>query len=490
MNVLLVAPHTPDTFWSFKHAVRFVSRKSAFPPLGLLTVAAMLPRYWNLKLVDLDVSRLQDSDIRWADYVFVTGMIIHRESVEKIAERCQLAGTPVVAGGPLFTTGHEHFPKIDHFVLGEVEEIMPQVIEDLEAGRLAKMYQSTERPDVSLTPVPRWDLINKKHYASMSVQFSRGCPYNCEFCDIIVMNGRVPRTKPADRLLAELDALHQQGWKGSVFLVDDNFIGNKKKVKELLRAIIQWRKETRARMSFFTEASVNLAYDQELLDLMGEAGFKSVFLGIETPELESLKECRKFQNTQRDMVSSVKAIQKAGMHVMGGFIVGFDSDGPDIFERQFEFIQKAGVVTAMVGLLNALPQTQLHTRLRKEGRLLAETTGNNTDAALNFVTKLDADFLINGYRRLMKSLYEPSVYYQRIKSFLEEYRHHGPREHFEFAQLKAFFKAHWCLGVRYPGRVAYWRFLLHTLFRNPTQFTQAMTLAVYGHHFRVVAEKL
>jgi radical SAM superfamily enzyme YgiQ (UPF0313 family) len=490
MNILLVSPYTPETFWSFKHAVRFVSRKSAFPPLGLLTVAAMLPRSWNLKLVDQDVSRLQDADLRWADYVLISAMIVHRQSVQKIVERCRAIKKKVIAGGPLFTTGHEHFPSIDHFVLGEVEDILPQVIADMEAGCLKPFYESTERPDVRKTPVPRWDLINKKHYASMSVQFSRGCPYNCEFCDIIVMNGRVPRTKPPDQLLAELDTLHREGWKNSVFLVDDNFIGNKKKVKELLRAIIAWRRRSGARMSFFTEASVNLADDQELLDLMGQAGFKSVFLGIETPEVESLKECRKFQNTRRDLVESVRAIQNAGMHVMGGFIVGFDNDGPDIFERQFEFIQKAGVVTAMVGLLNALPKTQLHSRLLEEGRLLKDTTGNNTEAVLNFVTKLDSDFLIQGYRRLMKSLYEPTIYYQRIRSFMEEYRHRGPREHIDLSQLKAFFRAHWWLGVRYPGRWAYWRFLLHTLFRKPMCLGEAMTLAIYGHHFRLIAGKL
>ena len=490
MNILLVSPRTPTTFWSFKHAVGFLSRRAAFPPLGLLTMAAMLPRSWVLKLIDMDVTQLRDADLQWADYVMVTGMIVHKESVRNVSERCSVMGKPVIGGGPLFTTSEEKFPSIGHLVLGEVEEIMPRVVADIEAGCLEKLYRNEDRPDVTTAPLPRWDLINFKDYVTMSVQFSRGCPYDCEFCDIIVMNGRRPRTKPPAQLLEELDTLHARGWKGSVFLVDDNFIGNKKKVKELLRAIIEWRRRTRARMDFFTQASVNLADDKELLQLMAEAGFRNVFLGIETPEMESLKECKKLQNTRRDLVDAVWTIQNAGMQVMGGFIVGFDHDGSDIFERQFEFIQKAGVVTAMVGLLTALPKTRLYSRMVEEGRLLSQTTGNNTEAVLNFVTKLDSDFLIKGYRRLMHSLYEPDTYYQRIRSYLSRYRHAGHREYFGVAEIKAFIRSLWCLGIRYPGRLAYWRFLLYTLLRYPREFGQAVTLAIYGHHFRLVAADL
>jgi len=490
MNILLVSPRTPITFWSFKHAVGFLSRKAAFPPLGLMTMAAMLPRSWVLKLIDMDVTQLRNADLQWADYVMVGGMIVHKESVRDVAERCRVMGKPVIGGGPLFTTSEEKFPAIGHLVLGEVEEIMPRVVADMEAGCLGKLYQREDRPDVTITPIPRWDLINLKDYVTMSVQFSRGCPYDCEFCDIIVMNGRRPRTKPPARLLAELDTLHAQGWKGSVFLVDDNFIGNKRKVKELLRAMIEWRRRTRAHMDFFTQATVNLAEDKELLQLMAEAGFRTVFLGIETPEMASLKECKKLQNTRHDLVEAVWTIQNAGMQVMGGFIVGFDNDGSDIFERQFEFIQKAGVVTAMVGLLTALPKTRLYSRLMEEGRLLTHSTGNNTEAVLNFVTKLDSDFLIKGYRSLMHSLYEPEAYYQRIQSYLSRYRHVGRREHLGVAGLKAFLRSLWCLGVRSPGRLAYWRFLLHTLVRYPREFGQAVALAIYGHHFRIVAANL
>lgn len=490
MNILLVSPCTPDTFWSFTHALRFVSKRAALPPLGLLTVAAALPDSWNMKLVDMNVTRLRDADIAWADYVLVGAMIVHVESVREIAERCRALARPIIGGGPLFTTGHADFPEIPHFVLGEAEDLFEELAADMEAGGVKPLYEAATRPDVTRSPVPRWDLIRLRDYVSMPVQFSRGCPYDCEFCDIIVMNGRVPRTKSPAQVLAELDALHTAGWKGAVFLVDDNFIGNKRKVKELLRAMIDWRKRVGARMDFLTEASVNLADDSELLTLMTAAGFKKVFLGIETPEPESLKECHKLQNTGKDLVESVRAIQNAGIEVMGGFIVGFDNDTPDIFQRQFDFIQSAGVATAMVGLLSALPKTRLYQRLRDEGRLLATTTGNNTEAFCNFITTLDRDFLQDGYRRLMQSLYEPKAYYRRVRAFLRYHRRRGPRMHVSPGEIRAFFKSLWILGVRYPGRRAYWTLLAYTLVRHPRQFAQAVTLAIYGHHFRRVAAGL
>src|ERR1035437_5855106 len=391
MKILLVSPRTPDTFWSFKHALRFVSRKSSIPPLGLLTVAAMLPPEWKLKLVDKNVERLKDEDLLWADYVLLGAMIVQKESVREIAARCTALGKIVIAGGPLFTTGHEAFPEIKHFVLGEAEEVMSQVVADMRRGQLQSIYRATGWPDITQTPVPRWDLINLRHYVTMSVQFSRGCPFDCEFCDIIVMNGRVPRTKTPAQLIAELDVLCRRGWKDMVFIVDDNFIGDKRRTKTLLHALIEWRQRARPGIGFLTEASVNLADDPELCALMVQAGFKKVFVGIETPSVEALEECRKRQNQNRDLVAAVQTLQRAGLEVMGGFIVGFDSDQSDIFKRQFEFIQRSGVTTAMVGLLTALPQTRLWQRLKREGRLEAESTGNNTDAALNFKPRLNRD---------------------------------------------------------------------------------------------------
>jgi len=490
MKILLVSPKTPDTFWSFKHAVRFVSRKASMVPLGLLTVAGMLPRDWKLKLVDLNVARLNDADLRWADYVMIGAMIVQKESVHEVTARCAALGKTVIAGGPLFTTGHEAFTEIKHFVLGEAEELMPQVVADLQSGQLQPVYRAEGRPDITRTPVPRWDLIDLRHYVTMSVQFSRGCPFDCEFCDIIVMNGRVPRTKTPEQLITELDALKQQGWKDMVFIVDDNFIGNKPKAKTLLHALIEWRRRTRTSIGFLTEASMNLADDPELCALMVQAGFKKVFVGIETPSVEALTECHKVQNRNRNLVDSVKTLQRAGLEVMGGFIVGFDSDKNDIFKRQFEFIQRSGVATAMVGLLTALPQTRLWHRLKREGRLETESSGNNTDAALNFEPKMNREFLQTGYRELMQRLYEPRNYYQRIRTFLSSHRRTGPRGRLSRADFTAFLKSFWVLGVWHRGRVGYWRLFWGTLLKRPRKFPQAMELAILGYHFRRVARQL
>lgn len=491
MKILLVSPQTPDTFWSFKHVLRFVAKRAAFPPLGLLTVAAMLPREWELRVVDMNVKRLTDDDLRWADYVMLSAMIVHKESVREVAARCATLGRRVIAGGPLFTTGHETFPEIQHFVLGEAEEVIPQLVEDLQKGCLQDIYRAPRWPSLHQTPVPRWDLVDLRHYVTMAVQFSRGCPFDCEFCDIIVMNGRVPRTKTPAQLVAELEALRLRGWKDMVFIVDDNFIGDKRRTRALLHELVAWRQRTRHTMGFLTEASVNLADDAELCSLMVEAGFAKVFVGIETPSKESLEECRKLQNRGRDLVAAVRTLQNAGLEVMGGFIVGFDSDKTDIFKRQFEFIQNSGVVTAMVGLLTALPQTRLWQRLKLEGRLETESSGNNTQAELNFQPKLSRDFLQTGYRDLMKRLYEPKVYYQRVRTFLQN--HHcrtGPRLRLSWSDFMAFIKSFWLLGIWYRGRVAYWRFFWSTLLRRPHQFRRAIEFAIVGYHFRRVARQL
>jgi len=488
MKVLLIYPETPEAFWSFKHVLRLVSKRAALPPLGLLTIAAMLPREWDLRLVDANVRRLADADLQWADYVLLSAMLVHRDSVRDIASRCRRLGKTLIAGGPLFTTSHEEFPEISHFVLGEAEDLLPTLVADMARGKVQPLYRSTERPDISRVPVPRWDLIKLRHYATMAVQFSRGCPFDCEFCDIVVMNGRVPRTKPPAQLIAELEALSRRGWKDSVFIVDDNFIGKRADTRALLLELIRWRRETRSPITFLTEASVNLADDPELCRLMVDAGFTKVFVGLETPLPESLKECRKSQNANRNLVEAVKRLQHAGLEVMGGFIVGFDSDSQDIFKRQFEFIQNAGVATAMVGLLQALPQTRLYQRLRREGRLLGTTTGNNTQGALNFRPRLNREFLVNGYRDLMKRLYEPRAYYSRIRTFLATHSSPAPpRLRLARTDLEALIKSFWVLGVWHRGRLAYWRFCLGTLVRRPHQFRCAMELAIIGHHFRRVA---
>ncbi|NLE09129.1 MAG: B12-binding domain-containing radical SAM protein, partial [Dehalococcoidales bacterium] len=316
MKILMVYPRYPDTFWSFKHALKFVSKKAAFPPLGLLTVAAMLPETWTKKLIDMNVERLNDSDIEWADYVFISAMSVQTKSVHDVIARCREAGTKIVAGGPLFTTGHHEFEGVDHFVLGEAEVNLAPFIADLEKGQAKPLYESNERPDISCTPVPMWSLINMKNYSSMNIQYSRGCPFDCEFCDIVLLNGHLPRTKSKEQFIAEFDALYTHGWRGGVFVVDDNFIGNKKKLKaEILPAIIEWGKTVKYPFALNTEASINLADDEDLMRLMVEAGFDVVFIGIETPNEESLVECAKYQNQNRSLVDSVKKLQQFGMEV-------------------------------------------------------------------------------------------------------------------------------------------------------------------------------
>jgi radical SAM superfamily enzyme YgiQ (UPF0313 family) len=490
MNILLVSPATPATFWSFRHVLRLASRKSTFPPLGLLTVAAMLPADWNLKLVDMDVTALHDADIAWADWVFLSGMIVHTDSCHDVAQRCAAKGKAVIAGGPLFTTGHEQFPEIPHFVIGEAEDLMTQLVADMKAGTVGPSYEAEHRPDLARTPVPRWDLIRFRDYVTAPVQFSRGCPFDCEFCDIIVMYGRKPRVKSPEQVIEELDALVDAGWHDTVFIVDDNFIGHKTKAKALLRAMIEWRNRRAIRLPFITEASLTLVDDDELLDLMVEAGFKKVFFGIETPVPESLAECNKSANTGRDLAASVRTIQNAGIEVMAGFIIGFDNDQPNVFERQLTFIQETGIVTAMVGLLNALPKTRLFTRLSNEGRILHRPTGNNLDGVLNFKPKLDRQVLLDGYRALVQELYMPRTYYRRAATFLREYRRRGPRTARSRADIAAFFRSLWVLGVRSRGRRAYWRFFLLTLVVQPRKFGEAMNLAILGHHYRKVAASL
>ncbi len=407
MNILFVYPEFPDTFWSFKHALKFIRKKAGAPPLGLLTVAAMLPSDWEKKLIDLNVTDLTDKDLKWADFVFLSAMIIQRESVQKLIRRIKALGVKIVAGGPLFTMESENFPDVDYFVLNEAEETLPPFLHDLELGQLKRVYTSTEFPDIKQTPIPLWHLADLKHYETISIQFSRGCPYNCDFCNITSLLGHLPRTKSADQIIAELDGIYALGWRRSIFFVDDNFIGNRKYIKtEILPALIEWRKG-KSGMAFNTELSINLVDDPVLIKLMVDAGFDTVFIGIETPNEGSLSECNKNQNKGRDLVESVKVLQRAGLQVQGGFIVGFDNDSPTIFQQQVDFIQKSGIVTAMVGLLQAPLGTPLYERMENEDRLVDNFSGDNVDGTTNIIPKMGLDTLRNGYRKILQQIYSP-----------------------------------------------------------------------------------
>jgi radical SAM superfamily enzyme YgiQ (UPF0313 family) len=419
-------------------------------------------------------------------------MVVQRDSVKEVITRCKKLNTRIVAGGPLFTTGYEEFDDIDHFVLSEAEVTLPPFLQDLADGCAKPMYTSNERPDISQTPIPLWSLINMKHYSTMNIQYSRGCPFDCEFCDIIVLNGHKPRTKDKRQVVNELEALYSHGWRNSIFIVDDNFIGNKRKLKtEILPAIIEWMREKKYPFTFFTEASINLADDEELMRLMVEAGFNNVFIGIESPNEESLAECNKQQNKDRDLVASVKKIQNRGLQVQGGFIVGFDSDPISIFRSQINFIQKSGIVTAMVGLLNAPAGTRLYQRLKKENRLLKGMSGDNTDYSINFIPKMNYETLINGYQHILDTIYAPRQFYERIVTFLKEYK---PQQNYKISQVKfqyltAFIRSVWVLGFREKGRRYFWKLFMSTLLKRPRVFPLSITLAVYGIHFRKVTEK-
>ena len=491
MNVLLVYPVFPDTYWSFRHALAFEGRQAAFPPLGLLTVSAMLPESWERRLVDMNVEDLWPEDIEWADIVMVSAMIVQRESLEQVVSLCRKLGKKVVVGGPYVSTSSERLPDADHIFIGEAETTLPEFIHDLKLGIARKIYQADERPSLLNTPVPHFDLIDMRRYSAMNIQYSRGCPFQCEFCDIIEIYGRVPRTKSNEQMQAELDALKQRGWRGLVFIVDDNFIGNKKNVRLFMPDLIEWSRKNEFPFSYITEASVNLAEDDHLLEMMEAAGFRRIFLGIETPVEESLKEAQKGQNTRRDLLDSVKKIQSYGMEVMAGFIVGFDNDPDDIFDRQVKFIRESGIPLAMVGLLNALPDTQLWRRLEKEDRLLFMGDGNNTDCTLNFVPKMNSDILIEGYKRILRNIYSPREYYDRALECLSRFHKNRvePRTSTIVEDIRSLSRLLLTLGIRDDERWQFWKYFFNLVRHYPRDIAHGLTLAAMGYHFRKITAK-
>ncbi len=500
MNALLIYPEFPDTFWSFKHALRFVGKRAAQPPLGLMTVAALLPRSWKKRLVDTNVERLRDRDLAWADVVMLSGMHIQRESLDAIVERCRARGLRTVVGGPIASSLSAAELKADHVVIGEAEALIAELAQDLEQGKAKAVYQAAERPEMATSPLPDLSLIKMNRYSTMAVQYSRGCPFNCEFCDIIEIYGRRPRTKAVAQVLAELDQLRAAGWREAVFIVDDNFIGNKARAKELCKALAEWRNQYKVSFDFNTEASLNLADDPELMQMMKDAGFVSVFLGIETPDETGLVAANKLQNTRRSLLDSVATIQSYGMQVMGGFILGFDTDKDDIFDRMVEFIQKSGIPIAMVGLLQAMPGTQLFRRLGREGRIVDAGGGDNTCDRLNFLPQMDAAKLVEGYRSVLKRIYSCEAYYERVKLYLSRTQAKGGKlpagermskqQWLTRANARAFVTSIVRQGVFGRQRWSYWKFVLTVATRYRHCAGAAMTLAVMGYHFQVMTRKM
>ena len=493
-NALLVYPEHPPTYWGADHALELTGVKATHPPLGLLTIAALFPPSYELRVVDMNVGALQDVDLEWADYVFTSTMITQHVSLRAVIERCNREGVPVVAGGPHPTTFHEEVVGVDHFVLDEAEEIFADFLRDLEAGTAKAIYREKRKPDVTRTPVPRFDLIDLKNYATMSVQFSRGCPFDCEFCDIIKLYGRVPRTKSPEQVVEELDSLYRLGWRGPVFLVDDNFIGNKRDALELLPAIAEWQKARGYPFTLTTEASANLALMDAMMDAMVEAGFDSVFVGIETPNPEALLKTKKAQNTSKTqenfLYHAIRKIQQHGMQVQGGFILGLDSDDEGVFDAQIEFIQETGIPVAPIYLLTALKNTDMYERLKSENRLMETPLGTNA-MPLNFRTEMDYGTLIEGYKRVLTTLYDPTLenYFERC---LTLFRHLKPVRHLRKPRSKneidaAFMTVRRRLSARQVP--AYSKFIGKVSKDFPRMLPDAIYLAAMGYHFEKISRQ-
>ncbi len=493
-TALLVYPEHPPTYWGADHALEMSGVKATHPPLGLLTVAAMFPASYELRVVDMNVSDLHDADLEWADLVFTSTMITQHVSLRAVVERCNRAGVPVVAGGPHPTTFHEEIGGVDHFVLDEVEETFAEFLRDLESGTARRVYREARKPDVTRTPVPRFDLIDIENYATMSVQFSRGCPFDCEFCDIIKLYGRVPRTKSPEQVVEELDSLYRLGWRGPVFLVDDNFIGNKRDALELLPAIAGWQKARGYPFTLITEASANLALMDAMMDAMIEAGFDSVFVGIETPNPKALLKTKKQQNTNETqenyLYHAVRKIQQRGMQVQGGFILGLDSDDEGVFDAQIDFIQETGIPVAPVYLLTAVKGTDMYERMKSEGRLQEAPLGTNA-MPLNFKTELEYGTLIDGYKRVIATLYDPTLenYFSRC---LTLFRHLKPVRHLRKPRSRteidaAFMAVRRRLSARQLP--AYSKFIAKVSKDYPGMLSDAIYLAAMGYHFEKITRQ-
>ena len=483
MRALLVQAKTPPTYWSYDHALPFVGKAAALPPLGLATLAALLPRRWEIRIADLHVTPLRDADLEWADAVLVSGMLVQAESIRETLRRARRRGKRTVVGGPAPTTSPAAFPEADYVFRGEAEGRLEALVAVLEGapdgGRRILSPEGGASPDLCQSPVPRFDLLDLRRYASLSVQMSRGCPFQCEFCDIIEVFGRVPRLKSAEQVLAELDALHRLGGRGSLFFVDDNFIGNRRQVAKILPRVAAWQREHGFPFDLYTEASLDLATEPALLRAMIDAGFSAVFVGIETPSPEALASAGKRQNLKIDQAEAVRRLTAAGLEVFSGFILGFDTDREDIFDRQLRFISSMPIPRAMVGLLGALPGTALWRRLEREGRLRSTSSGDQFERP-NFEPALEERKLLAGYRRVLATLYSDVAYYDRCRQYLAAVpvRTCSPGGHW----ARPFFLSALRIGLLGRRRGQYWRLLALGARRGLYTFVQAVTLAILGEH--------
>jgi len=488
MRTLLLYPLFPKSFWSFEKALELVDRKALLPPLGLVTVAAILPQEWEFRLVDRNVRPVTEEEWEWADMVILSAMIVQSEDFLAQIREAKRREKTVVVGGPYATAlPHEaEAAGADFLVLDEGEITLPLFVEAIARGETSGVIRSGgEKPDVTITPIPRFDLLEFSAYDNMSVQFSRGCPFQCEFCDIIVLYGRKPRTKAPQQLLAELDRLFELGWRRTIFLVDDNFIGNKRNVKLLLRDLKEWQREHGYPFHFNTEASVDLAQDPELMELMVECNFNAVFLGIETPDEGSLSVTKKFQNTRDPLSDSVDAIIKSGLRVMAGFIIGFDGEKQGAGDRIVQFVEKTAIPTAFFSMLQALPDTALWHRLEKEGRLRGSGNINQT-TLMNFIPTRPVEEIAREYIDAFWELYDPVTYVNRTyRHFLKlgAPRHKSKLRKISWSSIRALGLVAWRQGIVRKSRFAFWRNLIGIFMHNPAVWEHYLSICAINEHF-------
>jgi radical SAM superfamily enzyme YgiQ (UPF0313 family) len=495
MNVLLLYPRFPKSFWSFEKTLALVGRKAMLPPLGLVTVAAILPQSWNYKLVDLNLREVTEAEWAWAETVVLSAMIVQKTDLLDQIKEAKRRGKKVAVGGPYPTALPHEVSDVgaDYLILDEGEITLPMFVEAINKGETSGTFRASgEKPDVTTTPIPRFDLLEFDAYSEMSVQFSRGCPFQCEFCDIIVLYGRKPRTKTPEQLLQELDYLYQLGWRRSIFMVDDNFIGNKRNVKLFLKELLPWMQEHKYPFSFATEASVDLANDQELMDAMVQCNFGAVFLGIETPDEDSLALTQKFQNTRNSLSEAIHNITKSGLRVMAGFIIGFDGEKTGAGQRIVRFVEQTSIPTALFSMLQALPDTALWHRLEKEGRMRdsADGVGGHQTSLMNFVPTRPLEEIATEYIEAFWELYEPSKFLDRT------YRHYrilgqanypdkgvGRKKATDWKAIKALGTICWRQGLVRSTRGQFWRNLVSMARHNPGGIAPYLSTCAQIEHF-------
>ena len=494
LNALLIYPKNPVTFWSFDEALKYIGKKSAFPPLGLLTIAGMMPDHYDLRVVDVNVRPLADDDLAWADIVITSSMIIHWHSLEEIIAKCNAVGVPVLNGGPLPTQYHEEIEGDAVFYLGEAENGFLDVVEQLVAAsqNVGREYidRRGEFQSLTTTPLPRWDLINFDHYSTMVIQITRGCPESCTFCNIPSLYGKTTRLKNSSRVIQELDVLYDAGWRGAIMAVDDNFVGNREQIRHTLQEeVAPWQEERGYPFQFNTQASIRVSDDLELLEAMHRAGFDKIFAGIESPVEESLKFMGAQKNLQGNtpLLEKVKILQANGMEVQAGFIMGLDTDPDDISDRMIAFIREAGIPIAMVGVLGVLRDTPDYKRYERLGRLVegVKYTGDSGifSRQLSYVPLIEPDELLARHRKVVETLNSPEIFFERCRT---HYAHRTRRAlnsmPIGWTEVRAFFRSVWRQGLVGNYRWEFWKFMAHMIVHHPRAFGDGVRLSIQGNH--------